>query len=126
MKRIGFLFTLLLIANLVSAQNKTGLAAKPDSTKRLIAAEASCGQCMFGMKGSGCSLAVRIDGEAYYVDGAGIDEFGDAHAADGFCLAIRPAQVQGEIVDGRFVASYIKLVEDPKKEREMKAKEKKK
>jgi hypothetical protein len=47
--------------------------------------EAACGECRFGLPGSGCDLAVRIDGVAYFVDGTGIDDHGDAHAQDGFC-----------------------------------------
>ena len=80
--------------------------------------EASCGQCQFKIKGGGCDLAVRFDGKGYFVDGTKIDEHGDAHAADGFCEAIRKAEVQGEVVNNRFVATYFKLVpEKPKKEK---------
>ena len=71
--------------------------------------EASCGQCQFGLSGSGCDLAVRIDGKAYYVDGTAIDEHGDAHAADGFCNAVRPARVNGRVEDDRFVATSFEL-----------------
>ncbi|WP_293893953.1 DUF6370 family protein [Flavobacterium sp.] len=73
--------------------------------------EASCGQCQFGMKGKGgCDLAVRIDGKSYFVDGTDIHKHGDAHAADGFCSAIRKAEVVGEIKGDRFVASSFKLL----------------
>lgn len=72
--------------------------------------ETSCGQCNFGLKGSGCSVAVKIDGVAYFVDGVKIDEFGDAHADDGFCNAVRKADVKGKIVNGRFKASSFRLV----------------
>lgn len=89
------------------AQHKT--AAKPDSTQPLQTVEAACGQCQFGLKGKGCSLAVRTNGQAYFVDGTSIDEHGDAHADDGFCNKIRKAQVQGEVVKGRFQATYFKL-----------------
>lgn len=114
---------LMILCFAAAAQQKPVLLAQPDSTKPLLLAEASCGQCKFGLKGSGCSLAVRMDGKAYYVDGAGIDDFGDAHAADGFCEAIRKAKVQGEVVNDRFELSYFKLVETPKKkEKEKKEK----
>ena len=46
--------------------------------------EAACGQCLFGLTGDGCDLAIRVDGQAYFVDGTNIDEHGDAHAEDGF------------------------------------------
>ena len=63
-------------------------------------------------------MAVRIDGKAYYVDGTDIDSFGDAHADDGMCNAIRKAEVQGELVNNRFKISYIKLLPEVKKDAE--------
>ena len=80
--------------------------------------EASCGQCQFGMEGSGCDLAIRIDGKSYYVDGSNIDDHGDAHADDGLCNCIRKAKVTGEIKDGRFLAKHIEvLAQDSKEEK---------
>ena len=68
------------------------------------------------MKGDGCDLAVRIDGNAYYVDGSSIDDHGDAHGDDGLCNCIRKAKVSGEIVDGRFVATSVEVIKsEPKK-----------
>lgn len=73
--------------------------------------EASCGQCQFGMKGKGgCDLAVRIDGKSYFVDGTDLNKHGDAHAEDGFCSAIRKAEVIGEVKNDRFVVSSFKLL----------------
>lgn len=72
--------------------------------------EASCGQCQLGMEGSGCDLAIRIDGKPYYVDGSSIDDHGDAHSADGLCNCILKAKVTGEIKDGRFVAVNFKVL----------------
>ena len=73
--------------------------------------EAGCGQCQFRMtEKSGCDLAVKIDGKSYFVDGTTIHDHGDAHADDGFCRAIRQAEVKGEIVDGRFKAESFTLV----------------
>ena len=73
--------------------------------------EASCGQCQFGMKGKGgCDLAVRIDEKSYFVEGTDIHKHGDSHAADGFCSAIRKAEVVGEIKGDKFVASSFKLL----------------
>ena len=72
--------------------------------------EAACGQCQFGMTDKlGCDLAVRIDGETYFVDGTNIHEHGDAHADDGFCVVIRNANVKGKIVDGRFKSESFTL-----------------
>ena len=73
--------------------------------------EAACGQCQFKMtEKSGCDLAVKIDGKSYFVDGTTIHDHGDAHADDGFCEAIRQANVKGEIIDGRFKAETFTLV----------------
>ena len=72
--------------------------------------EAGCGQCQFRMtEKSGCDLAVKIDGKSYFVDGTTIHDHGDAHADDGFCRAIRQAEVKGEIIDGRFKAESFNL-----------------
>ncbi len=73
--------------------------------------EVSCGQCKFAMTDKkGCDLAVRIDGKSYFIDGTKIDQHGDAHAHDGFCSAIRKAEVIGDIKGDRFVVSYFKLL----------------
>ena len=88
-----------------------GFAQDKKETPKTQIVEASCGQCKFGMKDKkGCDLAVRIDGKPYFVDGTKLDDHGDAHAEDGFCSAIRKAEVAGEIKDGRFVATSFKLL----------------
>ena len=72
--------------------------------------EAACGKCKFGMSGKlGCKLAVRIDGDSYFVDGTNIHEHGDEHADDGFCMVIRSANVKGKIIDGRFKSESFTL-----------------
>ncbi len=80
--------------------------------------EASCGQCMFAMDEKvGCDLAVRINQKSYFVRGAAIDDFGDAHAEDGFCNFIRKAKVKGHIEESIFVVSSFELVSvDPSPE----------
>ena len=105
MKKILYL-ALLFSATLVSAQDK-----KEEPKPQIV--EASCGQCQFGMEGHGCELAVRIDGKSYFVDGGSIDSHGDAHAKDGFCAAIRKAEVVGKVVDNKFKVTSFKLL--PKK-----------
>lgn len=72
--------------------------------------EVSCGQCKLDMDGSGCDLAVRIDGKSYFVDGTGIDDHGDAHAGDGFCSVIRQAKVTGKVENNRFVVKSFELL----------------
>ena len=108
MKSIFSIIFFSLIALPSFAQNNE-MEAQPDSTKKILIVDASCGQCQFHMAGKGCNLAVRIDGKSYFVDGTSIDDHGDAHARDGFCESIRKAKVQGEIVDNRFKATYFKL-----------------
>jgi hypothetical protein len=105
MKKILYL-AILFSATLASAQDK-----KEEPKPQIV--EASCGQCQFGMEGHGCELAVRMDGKSYFVDGSSIDSHGDAHASDGFCAAIRKAEVTGTVVNNRFKASSFKLL--PKK-----------
>jgi hypothetical protein len=72
--------------------------------------EAACGECLFGLKGDDCDLAVRIGGRAYFVDGVKLDALGDAHAQDGMCKVVRRARVTGEVRRGRFVASSFQLL----------------
>jgi hypothetical protein len=108
-----YLFSIALIVAFAfssSAQTKSAKASKPDPNKKIQVVEAACGECQFGMEGKSCDLAVRIDGKSYFVDGTSIDQHGDAHAKDGFCKAVRKAEVQGEIVNNRFKATYFKLL----------------
>ena len=104
---------LLAVVNFaVGCQQHVGVDRQPVAITQLeqdLVVEAACGQCQFGLPGKGCDLAVRIDGNAYFVDGTEIDEHGDAHAADGFCNAVRSARVEGRVENGRFVATYFEL-----------------
>lgn len=114
MKLLFFLLLFLGTAGAapVAAQSSAPAPApSPAPTTQVV--EASCGQCRLGLPGKGCDLAVRVDGKAYFVDGTTIDSHGDAHAKDGFCQAIRKAEVRGEVVDNRFKATYFKLLPDP-------------
>lgn len=90
-------------------ENKTEALITEASKKGMIV-ETACGECQFGLEGRDCDLAVRIDGQAYFVDGANIDDYGDAHADDGFCSAIRKAKVKGAIENGRFVVESFELI----------------
>jgi len=110
MKTVPALIIISLFAVYGCGQNKQAITGKPDPNKKLQIVEASCGECQLGLPGKSCDLAVRIDGKAYFVDGTSIDQHGDAHAEDGFCEAIREAEVQGEIVNDRFKATYFKLI----------------
>ncbi len=87
----------------------------PDPNKKIEIVETACGECQFKLSGKGCDLAVRINGKSYFVDGTDIDSHGDAHAKDGFCNAVRKAEVQGEIVNDRFKVTYFKVLKSPEK-----------
>lgn len=113
MKKLSCFIITVLFTLCVHAQQKKPANA-PDPSKKTQLVEAACGQCKFGLKGKSCDLAVRINGKAYFVDGTKIDDHGDAHADDGFCNAIRKAEVQGEVKNGRFLASYFRLLPDTK------------
>ena len=104
-----FSFLMLSINKEVSAQK---IIINKDSTfNKKITVEASCGQCQFKMQWKGCSLAVRINNHSYFVDNANIDQFGDAHANDGFCNAIRKANVTGKIVNDKFIVASFELID---------------
>jgi len=120
MKAIFFLLAIFILT--VSANAQISGKSQPDSTQKIMVVDASCGQCKFKLEGPGCDLAVRMGGKAYFVDGTSIDEHGDAHAKDGFCNAIRKAEVQGKLVKNRFQATYFRLVS---KEEEIKPMDKK-
>jgi len=99
-------FVLMALAG--CARDRVPDAVQVLSSQRIV--EAACGQCQFKMVGNSCDLAVRMDGQCYFVDGVHIDQLGDAHAVDGFCNAIRQARVTGQLKKGRFVASSFALL----------------
>jgi hypothetical protein len=101
---------LVVIACLSLSVARSQSVSTPDPKKKIHVVEASCGECQFHMEGKGCHLAVRIKGKTYFVDGTSLDDHGDAHAADGFCEAIKKAEVQGTVVNNRFKVTYFKLV----------------
>ena len=108
MKKIIAIAFLITGLTTVNAQEK-----KTEQKPQIV--EASCGQCQFGMKDKkGCDLAVRLDGKAYFVEGTDINKHGDAHAHDGFCSAIRQAEVVGEVKNNKFVVSQFKLLPQKK------------
>ena len=104
-------FSFFTVAAFAQTELKTSV---PQEDKKTQVVEVSCGKCKLGLSGKTCDMAVRINGKAYYADGADIDSFGDAHAHDGMCNAIRKAEVQGDLVDNRFKITYIKLLPEKK------------
>ena len=112
MKKSILTIIVILCGSIVFSQ--VGISKK-DTSKPVQIVETACGQCQFKLPGKSCDLAVRINGKAYFVEGTSIDEHGDAHANDGFCNAIRKAEVQGEIKNEKYVVSYFRLVPEKKK-----------
>lgn len=112
MKSLLSTVVFILFVSSSYSQVAKSLDKKPDASKELMLVEASCGECSYGMPGNDCDLAVKIKDSTYYVDGVGIYEFGHPHDKNGFCLTIRHAEVQGEVVNGRFKASYFKLLKE--------------
>ncbi len=112
MKLFYLLFASLFLSININSQVLTKLSAKPDPNKKLITADVSCGECNFDLEGNDCDLAVKIGDKAYYVDGVGIKDYGHPHDKNGFCVAVRKAELQGDIVDGRFKATYFNLLND--------------
>ncbi len=110
MKRKLFYFVFSIMS--LSAFSQDSTFTKLDPTKKVLMVDAACGQCQFKMSGKGCTLAVRINGKAFFVDKAHIDGFGDAHSEMGFCNAIRKAKVQGFVSKGKFVPNYFVLLEN--------------
>ncbi|RYG21206.1 MAG: hypothetical protein EOO07_03190 [Chitinophagaceae bacterium] len=110
------LFTLFIILGSFVANAQTS-GKKGTSTKSIKnqTVEIACGECKFKMKGKDCDLAIRIDGKSYFVDGKGVDDFGDAHAEHGFCNAIGKAKATGEIINGRFKVKSLELITETKK-----------
>jgi hypothetical protein len=105
----------LLFLSSAFGQKSDPKVSTPDPNKKIQIVETACGECQFKLSGKGCDLAVRIDGRSYFVDGTDIDSHGDAHANDGFCNAVRKAEVQGEIVNDRFKVTYFKVLKSPEK-----------
>lgn len=101
MRKIVFIALLLMIFSCAEKKEKS------------FVAEVSCGQCQFELTSQkGCDLAIRIEGNAHFVDGAHIDDFGDAHDKEtGFCEVIRKATVVGKVENDRFQSASIKLIE---------------
>ncbi|QJX45503.1 hypothetical protein HMJ29_00530 [Hymenobacter taeanensis] len=116
MKVLLLLLSLSFATVTVRAQSAPApTTATPDPAKKLQVVDAACGQCRLGLPGKSCDLAVRVNGKAYFVDGTDIDSHGDAHAKDGLCNSVRKAQVQGEVVDNRFKATYFQLLPETAK-----------
>ena len=71
-----------------------------------ITEEVGCGMCIYHMDGvSSCATAVKIGDTPYLLS----DNKLDAHSS-GICAAPKRAEVSGKIVEGKYVASTIRLV----------------
>lgn len=110
MKSIIFSLALGFLSITSFAQVDKSLSPMPDSNQPLLTVEASCGECNYDMPGNSCDVAIKMDGKTYYVDGVGIMDYGFPHNKGGFCVAVHKAEVQGKVVNGRFKATYFKLL----------------
>ena len=104
------LVIVLCIVSTAAFAQKKKTTGTLDASKPVSTIEVSCGQCQFKLPGEGCDLAVRIGENAFYVDGTGINEHGDAHAKEGFCNSVRKAEVQGELENDRYKVTYFRLL----------------
>ena len=86
------------------------LTAIPENKVLSGKVEASCGMCNFGMDNRDCSLAIRVGEKTFNVKGTGMEDHGDSHADDGFCNAIRIANVKGKISRGKFKSESFALI----------------
>lgn len=102
--------TSLCLVSLVGNAQQPGSSLKFDEKKKVYEVVAGCGSCKFGMNVPGCPLAIKLDGKHYLIEGAKIDDFGDAHADDGFCNATKKAKVQGDTSSSFFKVTYFELV----------------
>jgi hypothetical protein len=112
MKKLLFSFVVTFFITTCFAQQAATNGIKKnvtDSSKKIFEAEASCGSCKLNMKGKGCFLAIRFNGNNYYAQGAGIDDYGDAHHQEGFCNAIRKVFVSGNIKGDSININYLKV-----------------
>jgi hypothetical protein len=112
MKKLLFTLFIMLGCFIANAQS----SKKPTPNKLINkVVEIACGECKFKMEGKSCDLAIRMDGKPYFVDGKTVDDFGDAHdEKHGFCNVIKKAEVTGEIVNNRFKAQKVVLIEEKK------------
>ncbi len=110
MKKILLATIALFICFVSFSQETTKKKLEYDKKKKTYTVEAACGTCKFHMDAQGCPLAIRMKDKCYLVEGAVIDDFGDAHSEDGFCNAIRKAEVQGKVEGEKFVITWFKLL----------------
>ncbi len=110
MKKLLLGLFALIMFNSSNAQDTTSKKLVFNSQLPSYEVEASCGTCMFKMKGKGCVLAVKFQGKNYFVNGTDIEDHGDAHDKEGFCNAIRKAKVQGSVVSDKFLVTYFELI----------------
>lgn len=105
-KFLSFALAISFVSVSAFAQEEVKTTVKKD----IQILEASCGSCMLGLEGSGCSLAVKIDGKSYPVEGVDFHKLGDPHAKDGMCNVVRVAEVNGELEEGVFIASSFNIL----------------
>ena len=85
---------------------ESGETTVGEAMATLTSAKVGCAGCIYNLEGAqGCQLAVKVGGEAMFVTG---DHGINAHTA-GLCSGEKDAQVAGEVVDGKFVATKVEI-----------------
>ena len=70
---------------------------------------AACGLCIFKMEGlRGCHWAIEVDGKYYLAEGV-LPQSHQPHGPDGMCNMPRQAVVDGDLLNGKFVATRFDL-----------------
>jgi len=83
MKKLLLLLVMLVSFSSSYAQETTKKKLVFNPKNPTYEVEATCGNCMFKMKGDGCHLAIKLKGKNYFVAilGTSLDEFaGDVKA----------------------------------------------
>ena len=99
-----------LVMGIMSAKQVGPHFTHLNKKQKVYEVEASCGSCQFDMPGDDCQLAIKFQDKKYYVVGPNINDYGGSHATNGFCQVVRKAQVQGKVVQDKFVVTYFKLL----------------
>lgn len=85
--------------------------SKPVEIATPTLVDAGCGRCLFARKeDKKCNLAIRTDGNSYFVDGFNIKQFGNPDLKGGMCKKVYRAHVTGKVVSGRFAAISFELL----------------
>jgi Family of unknown function (DUF6370) len=107
----ALVLVLVLLSCAAPSHSNSNCQGYPESSRSQIArdVEIGCALCIYRMPGvNDCVLAAKVDERALLVDGSGIDDHGDAHAADGLCNTARKVRAVGVVQGDRFVVTHLR------------------